>query len=545
MFAKHGFSAFIDQLGILKYLRIKKKSIGIFNEQEMKLTVGERLRLALEELGPTFVKMGQIISTRPDLLPRSVISELEKLQSEVPPFSFEEVRKIVLDEFNDTIENIYLEFSPTPLAAASMAQVHAARLHTGESVVVKVQRPGIEKSIGHDLKILEDLAYFLDNRTRYGKFYDFSGMVKAFEQTIRNELDSRTEGENIDQFRKNIARDKGVEAPKVYWLFTTSRIITMEYIQGLKLSDPLLLDEAGIDRQIVARNLAASILNQILRDGFFHADPHPGNIIFLPDNTIVFLDLGMVGKLSDLRKQQFLKMLIGISFKNSKMIIQALTDLDTLSEPINMKKFEKELDVVREKYLKMPLSEIKIGEIFNEIFYLTNTYNIKIPGEFTMLAKVVVTLEGLVEKLDPELNILEIAQPIAKQHIFDVYSPERFKKDILEGLMDYGNLVKEFPSFVLGLLKKMEGDAFTVQYKLKDVDNLDRRVSRVANRVTLSIILLAISILTTGIALGLGGNIQANAQLYAIFVLSFRAGLAMALFIIAVLVISIFRSGRF
>lgn len=545
VFTKHGFGTLIDQLGIFNYLNIKKRLGKGDSEDNEKLSIGERLRLSLEELGPTFIKLGQIISTRPDILPPDVIAELEKLQDAVPPFPYEDVKSLIESEFDDKLENIFKEFNETPLAAASIAQVHLARLNSGKKVVVKVQRPGIERTIDLDLRILEDLAHFIDSHTKYGRLYDFPRMVQEFKNTLKNELDFMVEGENAETFKENFSKDRGVKVPYISWIHTTRRVLTMEHIDGIRLNDFTALDNAGLNRKVIARNLAESIFNQILRDGFFHGDPHPGNIMILPDNTIVFLDLGMVGKLDEERKIQFLKMLMGVVFKNSRMITQAIINLDAMAHRVNIKKFEKEIDILRDKYISLPLNEIKVGEVFKEIFNLAFSYNIMIPGEFTMLAKSLVTLEGLVEKLDPDLNVLKIAEPIARKLMYKTFSFEKLGKEFVVGVMDYGNLIKEFPSFMLNFLRKMENDEFTMQFKLKDIERVEKRLERIFNRVSFSIVLLAVSIIIAGIVVGSGMSAHTGTEIYLLNITVLRIGLIIAGIIIIGLIISMFRSNRF
>jgi len=248
VFAKHGFGTLIDQLGVFDYLKIRKKIEKDKNGGiDEKLTVGERLRLSLEELGPTYIKLGQILSTRPDILPLDVIAELEKLQDNVPPFPFENVKSLIENEIDDKLENIYKEFNQTPIAAASIAQVHLAKLNSGKKVVVKVQRPGIEKSIYQDMSVLQDLASFIDNHTKYGKLYNFTQMVQEFEKSLIKELDFRNEAENAETFKVNFAKDKGVDVPEISWIHTTRRVLTMEYIEGIPLNDFEALDDAGLE----------------------------------------------------------------------------------------------------------------------------------------------------------------------------------------------------------------------------------------------------------------------------------------------------------
>ncbi|NLD49023.1 MAG: 2-polyprenylphenol 6-hydroxylase, partial [Clostridiaceae bacterium] len=515
VFVKHGFGTLIDQTGLLRHLNLGKKILQKAGETEsFKYTSGQRLRLALEELGPTFIKLGQIISTRPDILSPDIIRELEKLQDSVPPISFEEVKNVIEAELNDSLYNIFLNFEERPLAAASIAQVHPARLLSGRQVVVKVQRPDIENIIDVDVKILKDIAYFIDHHTKYGNLYDFGKMVEEFENTLKNEMDFMIEGDNTETFRKNFKNDKYATFPYISWIHTTKRVLTMELVDGIKLNDFEALEKAGLDRKIIARNLTSSIFNQILRDGFFHADPHPGNIMVLENNTIAFLDLGMVGKLSENRKNQFLKMLMGITLKNSKLIIEGIVNLDAVKTTINMKKLEKEIDILRDKYLSIPLSEIKMGDAFNQIFSLAFSYNIVIPNEFTMLAKTLITLEGIVEKLDPDLSVLEIAEPITEKLMIRLFSPEKLGKEVLSELMDYGNLTRKFPSYMLGLLEKAENDDISIGLKFKDFEKIIKLTNKISNRLSFSIILLAVCIVIAGILIGSGISANTGTESY-------------------------------
>jgi len=543
---KYGFGTIIDHLGIIEHLNINDKKIKKEEENKIvKLSLSERLRLALEELGPTFIKLGQIISTRPDILPQDIIHELGKLQDAVPAFPFKEVKFQVENELGGELENLFIEFREEPLAAASIAQVHLAKLKSGQQVAVKVQRPGIERNIELDLKILEDLASLIDNHTLYGKLYNFSKMVQEFKNTLKDELDFRIEGENAELFKENFLKDKNITVPSIYQIYTTKCILTMEYIDGYRLNDLSVLEEAGIDCKEIARNLATSIFNQILRDGFFHADPHPGNIMVLPDQRIVFLDLGMVGKLNEERKNQFSKILMGVAFKNSKLIVEAIIDLDVMVRWPDIKKLEKEIDILRDKYLAVPLYEMKIGEFFNELFKLAFSYNIEMPSEFAMLAKTLVTMEGLVEKLDPNLNILEIAEPIAKKLTFKTFSIEKFRRELLDEALDYGKLIKEFPSSMLNFLRKMEDNDFNMHFEFESTDRILKHLDRISNRISFSILILALSFIMAGLIIGSAMVANTGTEIYFFSISILKFGLFIAVLMIFLLIISIFRSGRF
>lgn len=543
VFTKHGFGLLMDQLGIFHYLKIKKRILDTDAKSDSsRLSTGARLRLSLEELGPAFVKLGQILSTRPDILPPDIVEELKKLQDSVPPFSFSEVRAVIEDEFEDKLENIYKEFEEKPVAAASISQVHRARLNSGKPVAVKVQRPGIERTINLDLNILKDLAHFIDHHTQYGKLYDCSRMVLEFENIIKNELDFTKEAENAEAFKQNFTRDKGIIVPNVKWIYTTKRILTMEYIEGIRVDNYSALDLAGIDKKILAKRLATSICNQILRDGFFHADPHPGNIQVLSDGTIVFLDLGMVGCLNEARKRMISNFFIGVASRDSRLVVKSIIDLETMPKRSNIKKFEKDVDKIIEKYLTMPWNEIKIEELLYETFNIAFLNHIKIPREFALLAKTLGTLQGLLEKLAPDLNALVVAKPIAKKLLHQSFSVDKISNDIKKSLWSYRDLFKEFPSAMLNLLSRMEDEDFAVQFEIKDMDSIQRRFERVFNRMSFSVVLLAVSIIIAGIIIGSGLSADAGSEMYLLNVTVLKAGLAIAVIIILGLIISMFKS---
>lgn len=544
VFTKYGFGLLLEQLGIYHHLKIKNRILNKVASDNTGISAGKRLRLAFEELGPAFVKLGQILSTRPDILPPDVVKELRMLQDSVQPFPFADVRTLIENEFADKLENIYIEFDEEPVAAASIAQVHRARLISGKQVAVKVQRPGITKNIDLDLDILKSLAHFIDHHTKYGEFYDCSGTVADFENIIKNELDFTKEAENADTFKRNFYQDEGITVPNVKWIYTTKRVLTMEYMKGIRISDYDTLDQLGIDRSKLAEKLAASICNQILRDGFFHADPHPGNIQVLSDGTIVFLDLGMVGCLNESRKRMISNFFIGVASKDSRMVVKSLIDLDSMPKRSNIKKFEQGVDLLIEKYLTRPMKEIKVEGLFYEIFHLAFVNHIKIPREFAVLSKTLGTLQGLLEKLAPDLNALVVAKPIAQKLLRQSLSAERISQEIKKSLLNYRDLFNEFPVAMLNLLGKMEDEDFTVQFQLKEIDKHQKWFERVFNRISFSMVLLAVSIIIAGVIIGSGLSAGAGSELYHFNITVLKIGLAMAAIIFFGLMLSMFRSGR-
>lgn len=299
-FLRNGLSRYLFRLGLISR-RDSKNDTSDMNLQE----IGEKLRQALQELGPTFIKLGQIASSRRDLVPPMIAFELEKLLDHVTPVPFEQIREIVQFELDGPLEEFFSEFSEEPLATASIGQVHVARLHSGETVAVKVQRPDIRPTMETDLAILSDLAKFLEEKADWARTYRLRDMFVEFSRSLHNELDYRVEGRNSERIAKQFENEPTVVIPKVYWDFSTDKVLTMDKIEGIKANDLDKLDEGGYDRKLVARRIFDSMLHQILDDGFFHGDPHPGNIFILPDNVVSFLDFGMVGKLDNKLKEQF------------------------------------------------------------------------------------------------------------------------------------------------------------------------------------------------------------------------------------------------
>ncbi len=543
VFTKYGFGMLFRRFNVHHPLTRKNKNADAGAAPDNAgASAGERLKLALEELGPTFVKLGQIMSIRQDLLPADLIEELKKLQDSVQPFPFSEVKTLIEAEFNDHLDHIYKEFDEEPLASASISQVHRARLFSCREVAVKVQRPDIEQVIDLDLDILKSMAHFIDRRTKYGELYDFSGMVADFETTIKAELDFTKEGENADVFLRNFSRDEGITVPKVRWIYTTKRVLTMEYFEGIKISDLDALDQAGIDRRKIAGTLAASICNQILRDGFFHADPHPGNIQVLPDGTVVFLDLGMVGRLSEARKSAVTDFFIGVVFKDSRMAVDAIVDMDAVISQNDRKNFQKNIDAIIGKYLTMPMNEMKIDEMLHEIFQTAFINHVKIPGEFALLAKTLGTIQGVMEKLSPEINALAVAGPIAKRLAYQSFSGEKTKNEIKKSLLNYQKLLTELPAAMRNILRKTEDGEFAVQVEMKEMSPFQRRLERIFNRMSFSVILLALSIIIAGILISSSLSADTGTEMYFFNIIALKAGLVLVAIIISGLIISMIRS---
>ena len=546
VFARNGFGILLEQMGLFSYLRIRHREIKRDDRQETaRSSVGERLRRSCEELGPTFVKIGQVLSTRPDILSPEVTAELSKLQDAVNPFPFADVKCVIEQEFSEPLEDIFASIEERPLASASLSQVHKAVLHTGDSVAVKVQRPDISDCVQVDLDILRDLASFLDDHTKYSDAYDFPAMIEELERTIKAELDFRREGENADRFRENLKPEARVVVPDVRWIYTTGRVLTMSLEQGVRINQVEELRQAGIDLSDLGMRLAHCIADQVLDDGFFHADPHPGNILVRDDGTIILLDLGMAGRLSPARKQILSNMFVGIATEDAHQVVQAFVDMNTMRQRVNLHRFESEIGRMLDRYMSLPINQIRVGDLLSEIFALAYKYKIRIPGEFTLLAKVLITLQGVIEQLDPELNLLEIMKPIAARMIRRSFSPKNLGRELHSAGSDYKRMLHDLPGFLINFFNKMEDDEYRFSLDIKDVDRVQKHFDHIANRISFSLILLGVSIMIAGIIIGSSMNAASSPDLVRLNIWMLRGGLAIAAIILLGLAVSMFRSRRF
>lgn len=542
----HGFGYLLGQLGLTEYLAsYRRRPPQGLDETQPLLTRGERVRRVLEELGPTFVKMGQMLSTRPDLLPEDIRVELAKLQDQVPPFPFTQVQSLIERELGRPLGEIFPHFDPRPLAAASIGQVHRARLHTGEEVVVKVQRPGIEGTIAVDLEILHAIAQLAEKRTAWGQLYRVVELVEEFRRTLLQEMDYLAEGRNIERFRQNFTGDETVYIPRVYWEYSTSRVLTMEYVAGVKLGDMDRLKQEGQDPERIARHLARAILQQILVDGYFHADPHPGNIAVLPGETIVLMDFGMVGRLTQERQRQLVQLVLGLVRRNSGQIVRAVAEMGIIGREVDMNGLRRDVDRIRERYYDVPLSQVKLGEAIGEILDLAFKYRIRIPTEFSLVAKALITLEGIVEELDPDLSIVEVAEPFGRRLMRERLQPRRLWQEFGEQAREFGDVFFRLPGRVDRVLQQVEDGRLTFRLEHAELRDTLFRLDRISNRLSFSIVLLAFSIVIAGLVVASALAAGDGYGFLWVRLPFLEIGFSLAVLMGAWLLLGIFRSGRF
>jgi len=538
--SKHGLSYFFNLSAIERYFKLGKNFFVKKTKKEKikRLTLAQRARMACEELGPTFVKLGQILSTRPDLISREFIEEFSKLQDKVPPFSFSEVKEIFQKELGKSISDVFIEFDERPVASASLSQVHKAKLPSGEYVAVKVQRPNIEEYIKSDISILLDLAKFMDKRMINGHIYQPIEIVKEFSKSIKRELDFISEGRNIDKFRVNFKNSETVHIPKVYWQLTTSRILTMEYIVGLKVSDIDNSHDFQYDKKLISARGADMMLKQIFVDGFFHGDPHPGNIFIMKNNIIALLDFGMVGRVEESTMVNMASLLIATIGNDADKIIKVLEQMEIIGPEISAKELKIEIKDFIDKYYGVPLKQLEISVIMEEILEIMIHHQIKIPSDLALLVKSLVTIEGIGRELDPDFDMVAHTKPFARQLISRRYSLSNLWNRGSESFREFLNFFEVFPKDFLWLIKNLRKGELNIGFQHKGLDKLIYEINRSSNRLSFSMIIAALII----------GSSMILGQPVGPYIFGYPAvgiiGYLFASFLGLFLIISILRSGR-
>lgn len=373
------------------------------------------IRESLLSLGPTFIKVGQLFSTRADLFPVEYVAELSKLQDEVPAFSYEQVIAIIESDFHKPLSALYLSFDPVPIAAASLGQVHKAQLHGGEEVVVKIQRPGLKRLFTIDLAILKRIAQYFQKHPRWGKGRDWEGIYEECCRILWLETDYLNEGRNADTFRRNFRTATWVKVPRVYWGNTSPRVVTLEYLPGIKISHYEAIEAAGLDRKILAQLGAKAYLQQLLNDGFFHADPHPGNLAVSSDGALIFYDFGMMGQIKANVREGLMDTLFGIAEKNADRVVDSLIELGALAPPSDRGPVRRSVQFMLDNFMDKPFEEQSVSQISEDLYEIAYDQPFRFPATFTFVMRAFSTLEGVGKGLDPDFNFMEVAQPFALQ----------------------------------------------------------------------------------------------------------------------------------
>jgi ubiquinone biosynthesis protein len=492
IFARHGFGFLFNRTesGPRKWLRFPWRNSQLSMPSQVdKLAV--HFRQALEEAGPTFVKFGQILSTRPDLLPLSFIAELGKLVDSVSSEPWEKVRTLLIRELGRDLETVFASIDPQPIASASLSQVHAAVLPDGHEVVIKVQRPNITSIIDTDLEILSSLAVRAQ-ATSLGTISDFVGIADDFSFTLRNELDYQREGRNADRLRESFVDAPGLlYIPKVYWDISTRQVLVMERIRGIKISDIAALDAAGYDRHKVALNSASVTVKQIMEDGFFHADPHSGNYLIMPGEVIGLIDFGKVGYLRDKDRMDLIRLFTSAIQMDVDGLIDQLARMGAVMEEVDRSRLAYDLHRLLNKYNGTPIKYIRVQELIDEITAITFQHHLRLPSTWWLVGQTIVMLEGIGLQLDPDFDVFKAAEPHIKRLLPKLFLPhDGWGQTVLMDITNWGELLHRLPRVGNRMLERLERNQ-PFRMEIKDVDNMLSRVDRLVTRFSLSVLVAA------------------------------------------------------
>lgn len=455
------------------------------NKELLKEDFPIRLRLMLQELGTTFIKFGQLLASRPDLVGEKISEELSQLHDDNPPVNYEEIKELIEDQLGGSLNEFFVEFSEKSLATASIAQVHVAKLHSGEKVAVKVQKPNIEDIVETDLSIMKFIANESDRFDTGFKHLNLPAVIHEFDRSIHKEMDFDNELMNIRHLNDNFKYNDKIIVPVIYPDYSTEKVLTMEYVEGVKLSEVIAGDDPKYNKILIADRIVRAYLKQIFLDGFFHADPHPGNIFITDDNAVCFIDFGMMGVLDDEFRQDLAELMINFSDHNIDGLINQLIRMDILNEKTDINILKSDLNDLFAKYYGMELS--RFNGIIEDLLFLMQKYEVRLPNEFVLMARGLSMVENIALRLDPNINVVEYLKPIARKLIVQRYNPKKMVNNAKNSFFAFEHVLKGLPSLISKTFYKIEEGEVTVNIEVK-------HISEIANQLSLAIIIVALLI---------------------------------------------------
>ena len=489
---RYGFGDVLRRLGLARALARSGKVVPLGHLDELvALPAPVRVRRAMEEMGPSFVKLGQILATRVDLFPPEWIAEFSRLQNAVPPVPFEAIRTEITEALGAAPESAFLWLDPEPLAAASIAQVHRARLHDGREVVAKVRRPGIRPVIEADLRLMQHLAKLIESKFPDLRRFHPAGVVQQFKSSLMRELDLAAECRHAERIAASFANDDRIMVPAVYWPLTRERMNVQDYVDGIPVADLEALDAAGVDRKQVARTGAQAILKMMLEDGFFHADPHPGNVFVLRDGRIAVIDFGMVGRLSQARRAEVVSLLFGLVERDPGRVTEVLLEW-TEGPGVDEVQLTLDIDGFVDRYHGVPLGQLDLVGMLLDVTALLRSHQLALPADLALLIKVCITLEGLGRNLDPDFEMAREARPFLRRAMVAQRGPRAIARRGAHAMADTAGLLASLPGELRRLMRVLRAGGPKLRMEVEQLPEFSHQVAHSANRLAGSMVIAAL-----------------------------------------------------
>ena len=532
MLARHGWGWILGKLGVFE--RLGKHPDLMPGRQ-----APAHIRQMLEELGPTFVKLGQILSTRPDIVPEPYISELAKLQDTAPTVPVDQIRAVIESEFGRPVAEMFQEFEDIPMAAASLGQVHRAMLPDGTHVIVKVQRPDITEQVETDIEILNKRAAFLEDHWERARTYGVSDVVDEFAMTIREELDYTREARNTDRLREEMSEEKGVGVPMVYWDLTTSKVLTLEEIHGAKITDLAEHPRSHAQGTLLAERLASAFLKQVFVDGFFHADPHPGNILVSDAGDIGLVDCGMVGRLDAENRAGAIRMLMAFEQQDTRVMADEILNLGIALADVDVRRFTRDLGKVVRGYYDLQSRSVNMGHLLTRVLNVSVQHRIRLPASFAVLAKVFTNIDGICRQLDPDFNFTANARGYVGRAVRNELHSETTLNDFYRAIVSTRNFLFSLPEQMERLMRKAVEGTLRVEFKHQGLEDVESTFARSANTISIALI-VAGTIVGSSLVVSAGKGSRGWFGLPTLGLLGYIVALVFGVW----LIVSIMKSGK-